>query len=98
MKESYDKLINKEKEVWDLGYWSTDQEEDNDTSEEEIEEEEEEYYDEEDEKEEIDPTDLIKQEKDDKSMKPEEKQYLASASEIEKQILKKNENLDKKKA
>lgn len=50
MKECYHKLTSEVGPVWEIGYWSTDQEEDNDTSEEENpDNEEEEYYDEEDE-------------------------------------------------
>ena len=81
--------------VWELGYWSTDVEEDNDTS--GGENQDEDYYDEEDEATGDDLTSKIEQEKLDKSLKPEEKQYLEGVSDIEKKILIQNDNFAKKK-
>ena len=94
--------------MWEVGYWSTDDEEDNDSDydpdlegEEEEEEEGEEEYDEEEEEDEddeenkdvdkphqpVDPTLLIKQEKYEKSLQPEERKYLLQVSDIEKKII-----------
>ena len=84
--------------VWEVGYWSTDDEEDNDSDYEGPEnEDEEEEYDEEEEEEEdgadedvphvADPTELIKHERYENSLQPEERKYLSQVSDIEKKIL-----------
>ena len=79
--------------MWEVGYWSTDDEEDNDSDyepDDQGDEDGEEEYDEEDEEEEedseenkdfdkptvSDPTSLIKQEKFELSLQPEERKYL----------------------
>lgn len=103
--ETKDKLENKPlNNVWEVGYWSTDDEEDNDSdyegpevSDEEGEDEEEDEYDEEDSQERADPTDKIKQEKYESTLKPEEKKYLLQVSEIEKKIMQQNHFFDKRK-
>jgi hypothetical protein len=82
--------------VWEVGYWSTDDEEDNDSdyegpAEDNDDEEEEEYDEEDEEDEEVpDPTVQIKQELYEKGLQPEERKYLSNVSDIEKKILEKN--------
>ena len=97
--------------VWEVGYWSTDDEEDNDSDyagpeEEDNEDEEEEYDEEEDDDEEQkdedkpdiqDPTEKIRQEKYEASLQPEERKYLLQVSDIEKKILEKNQFFDRRK-
>ena len=102
-RETKQKITDKaSNNVWEVGYWSTDDEEDNDSDyegPEEDEDEEEEEYDEEDEEEEkdedkpevvVDPTEKIKQERYEASLQPEERKYLLQVSDIEKKILEKN--------
>lgn len=109
MEETRQKIEEKTKNnVWEVGYWSTDDEEDNDSDYEGPEnEDEEEEYDEEEEEEEdgadedvphvADPTELIKHERYENSLQPEERKYLSQVSDIEKKILQKNQFFDKRK-
>jgi hypothetical protein len=110
-------LINRPaNNVWEVGYWSTDDEEDNDSDyqpdddEDEEEGEDEEYDEEEGEGEEDDeefkdedrgqlkdPTEIIKQERYEKSLQPEERKYLMQVSDIEKKILQKNQFFERRK-
>jgi hypothetical protein len=81
--------------LWDQGYYSTDCNEDNDSNEATDSDEEysdDFYYDEEDEEEEEEDLEAkIKTEMETKNMTPEEKKFMESQSDLEKEILKKEE-------
>lgn len=98
--------------VWEVGYWSTDDEEDNDSDydpdndddgddeeydeeEEDDDEDDEEYKDED--KPRVDPTEMIKQERYERSLQPEERKYLLQVSDIERRIMQKNQFFERRK-